>query len=269
LTSVGTVDWAHWGSGGVPGFVHKATGGSQISAYTLVGGGTVKSYSNDPRPLTWTDGSPTASSTSTTSKSGVYVAGIGNGFSITAPASTNSRTLTIYVGGWNSGGKLVAHLSDGSAVDFTNTTATASGQYDRAYTLTYTAASANQTLRVTWTMASGTGNVTVDGAALSGAAAGNAVLLQAKPAAPTGLTAKAVTGGINLAWSSANPGTVTYNIYRGTSPGGEGGTPIATGVTKTTFTDKTAAWGITYYYKVTAVVNGLESPFSNEAFAIW
>ena len=127
---------------------HKATGGGLISSYTVVGSGTVSPYSNDPRPLSWSDGTPTATSSNNTS--GGFIAGIGNGFSITAPADTTQRTLTVYVGGWNSGGRLVAHFSDGSAVDFTDTTATASGQYDRTYTLAYAAASANQTLTVTW-----------------------------------------------------------------------------------------------------------------------
>jgi hypothetical protein len=47
-----------------------------------------------------------------------------------------------------------------------STTATANGQYDANYTLTYTAGSIT-TLTVTWVMSSGTGNVTIDAAALS------------------------------------------------------------------------------------------------------
>ena len=66
------------------------------------------SYTNDPHPLSWSDGTPTASSSNNTS--GVYIGGIGNGFSITAPAGATQHTLTIYVGGWNSGGTLAAHL---------------------------------------------------------------------------------------------------------------------------------------------------------------
>ena len=77
----------------------------------------------------------------------------------------------MHVGGWDSGGTLTAHLSDGSATDFTASTANTSGQYDYNYTLTYNAASAGQTLTVTWKMSSGTGNVTLSGAALSGATA--------------------------------------------------------------------------------------------------
>ena len=72
-------------------------------------------------------------------------------------------------GGWNSGGTLTAHLSDGSAADYSDTTPLDSGTYSRNYTLTYRAAAPGQTLRVTWTMTSGPsiGNVTLSGAALS------------------------------------------------------------------------------------------------------
>ena len=40
------------------------------------------------------------------------------------PADTTTRTLLVYVGGWTSGGKLVAHLSDSSAADFVDIVAT-------------------------------------------------------------------------------------------------------------------------------------------------
>jgi hypothetical protein len=74
--------------------------------------------------------------------------------------------LLVYVGGWNSGGKLVAHLSDGSAADFVHASFSGSGQYKAVYTLTYRAASAGQRLTVQWTQSSGNGNVTLQAAAL-------------------------------------------------------------------------------------------------------
>jgi hypothetical protein len=162
LTTEGTADWVHWGDASLN---RKAVVGAQISSYTIVGSGSVLKYSNDPRPLSWTDGSPTALGSS--NKDGVYISGTGNGFSISVPADTATRTFVLHVGGWDSGGTLTAHLSDGSATDFVNTTAAASGQYDRNYTLTYQAGAAGQQLTVTWKMASGAGNVTLNGAALS------------------------------------------------------------------------------------------------------
>ncbi len=163
LTSVGAIDWAHWGDG-VPGLNRDLTGGSQVSNYTLVGGGTVQTFGNDARDFEWSDGSPTLSSRR--NNNAVLVSGVGRGFSVTVPASSTSRSVTIYVGGSASSGRLVASLSDGSVADYVNTTAAVSGAYVRAYTFTYRAASAGQRLTLSWTQAAGTGNVTLKAVAL-------------------------------------------------------------------------------------------------------
>lgn len=162
LTVAGTVDWAHW-----PGYNHKASGDAQISNYTRVGSGSIHGYSNDPRTLSWSDG---INAVSGSNRRGLYVAGTGNGFQLNAPADTTTRTLTVYVGGSNSAGKLTAHLSDGSTADYGNTTVSGSGQYNGVYRLTYQAASAGQRITVNWTQASGSGNVTLQGATLAAAA---------------------------------------------------------------------------------------------------
>jgi hypothetical protein len=161
LTTEGGTDWVHWGDTSLN---RKAGVPPQLSSYSVVGSGTVLTYSNDPRSLSWTDGAPTASSAN--NFNGIYIVNVANGFSFTAPADTSSRTLVVHVGGWYSGGTLTAHLSDGSAPDFVDTTPSVFGQYDRNYTLTYVAGSTAQTLTVTWKMASGTGNVTLNAAAL-------------------------------------------------------------------------------------------------------
>ena len=97
----------------------------------------------------------------------------GHGFTFIAPADTTLRTLIVHVGGFHSGGTLTAHLSDGSAVDYTDSSSTLNVQYDRNYTLTYRAGGPGQTLRVTWAMATGDGNVTISAAALSVAPVGS------------------------------------------------------------------------------------------------
>jgi hypothetical protein len=92
------------------------------------------------------------------------------------------------------------------------------------------------------------------------------------PAAPTNLAGVAsaintATSTIVLTWNAV-PGATSYRVYRSTSGNGEAGTtPIATGLTGTTFTDTTGAFGTTYFYKVTAVNAGAESALSNEASA--
>jgi hypothetical protein len=87
------------------------------------------------------------------------------------------------------------------------------------------------------------------------------------PSAPTGLAATGGYGLVDLSWSSS-AGATSYNVYRGTSSGGEGSTPIATGITATNYTDATVADGTTYYYKVAAVNSGGTSGLSNEASAV-
>lgn len=162
LTTEGNADWVHWGDASLN---RKAGVTAQLSTYTVVGSGSVLMYTNDARSLSWTDGTPTATSSSNTS--GIYINGVQNGFSFTAPADTGFRTLTIHVGGWSSSGTLVAHLSDGSAADLLDVTPVVNGLYDRTYTLKYKAAAAGQTLKVTWTMSGGSGNVNLQGAALA------------------------------------------------------------------------------------------------------
>ncbi|HYL67468.1 MAG TPA: fibronectin type III domain-containing protein [Nitrosopumilaceae archaeon] len=90
--------------------------------------------------------------------------------------------------------------------------------------------------------------------------------------APTGLTATAGNSQVSLAWtvpSSNGDSAITgYNIYRGTTSGGEGTTPIGTVSGSTlSYTDTGLTNGITYFYKVTAVNSVGESVPSNEASA--
>src|SRR5262249_61487475 len=73
----------------------------------------------------------------------------------------------------------------------------------------------------------------------------------AAPPAPTNLTATVNLGQVGLSWTAA-AGASTYNVYRGTTPGGEGATPVATGVIGTLFTDNHATPGTTYYSPASA-----------------
>ena len=184
LTATGTSDWIHWGDSSLN---RKASGGSQISDFSSVStvfgpdrtpgparsapAGAQSVEQNDSRLMSWSDGAPTAASSGNGNGAlinfATYTMSGTNGFTFTAPADLTMRTLTVYVGGNNSGGTLVAHLSDASAPDFVDTTATNTSGYDRNYTLTYSAASALQSLTITWTMTSGAGNVTLSGAAVS------------------------------------------------------------------------------------------------------
>jgi fibronectin type 3 domain-containing protein len=67
---------------------------------------------------------------------------------------------------------------------------------------------------------------------------------------------------ITLTWDPT-PGATSYHLYRGTSSGGEGTTPIVT-TTGTSYTDSGLAVNTGYFYEVTAVNSAGESPRSAE-----
>src|SRR5688572_32605313 len=88
LPAVGTLDWARW-----PGYTHKS---NLISNVTTTG--TLKTYTTSPRLISGDDG-------------GIKVGGTNASFTLTVGATTAERTLTYYIGGWNSSGKITATLA--------------------------------------------------------------------------------------------------------------------------------------------------------------
>jgi fibronectin type 3 domain-containing protein len=80
---------------------------------------------------------------------------------------------------------------------------------------------------------------------------------------PTGVAAAGGNASATVSWTAA-AGAAGYNVYVGTTPGGESNTPSSPNVTghSTPVTGLTA--GATYYFQVTAVYNGVESARSTE-----
>ena len=152
LNVVGVTDWIHYYS-----TVNRKVGKTSISNFSRIGAGATEYTSTIGRPLSWTNGTPTTSSTN--NKNALKVVGVGNGFSFTVPAHTLTSTLYVYVSGATSTGKLTATLSDGSAAAYVNSQSAASGAYIANYTLTFKANSPGQTLTVKWELTAGTGNV--------------------------------------------------------------------------------------------------------------
>lgn len=72
------------------------------------------------------------------------------------------------------------------------------------------------------------------------------------PSIPTGLAATGGAKQVGLTWTCST-GATSFNIYRGTSAGGEGATAIATGVNTTSYVDLAVTIGTPYYYKIVAV----------------
>ncbi len=87
------------------------------------------------------------------------------------------------------------------------------------------------------------------------------------PSVPGSLAASGGISNVGLNWAaSSGSGTITYNILRSTTSG-SGFSPLATGVSATTYTDLTALNGTTYYYVVQATSSGGTSANSSEVSA--
>jgi hypothetical protein len=169
LSAEGTADWAHWGTVNKNSFDHKNIMTSLLSDFTpLVANETTTQLGMYALGFTWNDGTPTASATNSTT--GVYTSGNGTGFRISAPADLTTRTLRFYCGGQQSSATVTAHLTDASAADYTTTTMSGAGdtgmQFERLVTVVYHAASAGQTLTITWQQVTSGGFVHVHSATL-------------------------------------------------------------------------------------------------------
>ncbi|MHC1764446.1 MAG: hypothetical protein AB9869_09080 [Verrucomicrobiia bacterium] len=166
LTTEGTLDWAHWGRTSPTDFNHRADVTPQISNFTLIGQGPILQFADNFTGYSWSNGTPTARATRSTS--GIYVNSDDNGFEISVPADTTVKTLKVYVGAYAAQMHFEASLSDNSAPMYVDESfENPSDGPNRAYVLNFAAASAGQKLTVRyWVINSGGGNVTLQAAAL-------------------------------------------------------------------------------------------------------
>ena len=73
------------------------------------------------------------------------------------------------------------------------------------------------------------------------------------PSIPQNLQATAGNATVSLTWSaSSGTAPITYNVYRSTTSGGEGTTPIVSNLTAASYTDTNVTNNTTYYYEVSA-----------------
>ena len=220
LSAVGTLDWARW-----PGYTHK---GTLISDVTTTG--WLKSYTGDARLIGDT--------------SGIKTGGVGSSFTFTVGATTVERTLTYYIGGWNSTGKVTVTLP--GATTYT-TTFSSSAAYSRVITLKFRADTAT-TLRVTYAQTAGTGTISMQAAALSQAAASTMLTWQAPALNADGSPLT------NLA---------AFKVYWGTTPGTYSQSTKISNAAARSYTVSGLTKG-TWYFVVTALNSqGVESPYSN------
>jgi hypothetical protein len=154
LSVEGTLDWAHWGLTAMSSFNHKGAVAQQLSNFTRFGTASTLQLDCCADTFSWTDGTPTVNASNVIG--GVYVKTpnvSGDGFELSIPADTTTKTLKLYTGYWCARAKLQAFLSDGSAPTFVDTSADLTNAADSSiYTIDFSAASANQTLTVDYTM---------------------------------------------------------------------------------------------------------------------
>jgi hypothetical protein len=160
-------------SGTAPNYLEQKAGvTNEISDVTAIGPGNGPDlFGNAVIAVSWSDGTPDAAVTNTTT--GIYYNGLGNGYEISVPADTTMKTLTVYAGGYSTIVNFRASLSDASAPPYSNESLSdpggnSPGSAD-AYTLQFAAGATNQTLTVEVTCAAdyGAGNVTLIAATLS------------------------------------------------------------------------------------------------------
>jgi len=174
----------------------------------------------------------------------------------TGTASLTNANIEVQV--FNSAGSAVStnvwsgqNFTGGQTQQYTYTWSVPTSQAAGTYTVMIGVFDASWATNYYWNSNGATITVTTGGSA---------------PAAPGGLAATSGNGQVTLSWT-ASTGATSYNVYRGTATGAEGASPIATGITATTYINTGLTNGTTYFYKVAAVNAVGTSPMSNEASA--
>jgi hypothetical protein len=157
VTSEGALDWVHAGLW-TASDVNRKSGGSPLLVLTAKGTGG--QYGLYQPTYTWSDGTPTMSATT---HGGIYMNGVGNGATLTMPASATTRIVNVYVTAFNGHAMLTAHLSDDAVVDYSDTQVVGTNNTFFKYTITVRDPTPNAQLVITWVLAqAGTGYSSVD-----------------------------------------------------------------------------------------------------------
>jgi hypothetical protein len=165
LSAEGSRDWVHWGEDGTFSLERDEDGGFDI----LEGTPSAPRFRHalSPERFAWTGGDPVDHSDGT--PTGIRTCGAGNGFTLTAPASTTSRTLRLYLGVVASRGRLEARLTAGSGTRTATLEERDNDFRSVMYTLTYRTPK-NAKISVRWvtqeTFGSDCGGVALEAATL-------------------------------------------------------------------------------------------------------
>jgi hypothetical protein len=156
LSEEGTLDWAHWGLTMATSYNHKNLAKPLLSTLASAGTRPVTLYMGvQDTTFAWSDGIPTVSGMSS---NGVAVAGVNEGFVVTAPAAAEVRLLRLYVGVMAGTALIQAKLSDPKATDAMLTdvlTSKTDSWVKQVITIEYQDAAPGTTVSVRWTVQSG------------------------------------------------------------------------------------------------------------------
>jgi hypothetical protein len=146
LSGEGSRDWVHWGEESTFSLERDKGGNFAI----LEGAPTAPRFQHSlsPQRFSWRGGSPVDRSDGT--PTGIRTCGKGNGFTLTAPATTSPRTLRLYVGVLAARGRLDAKLSTGGGTSSAHLEERRSTLDTRVFILTYRAPR-DGSLKLNWT----------------------------------------------------------------------------------------------------------------------
>lgn len=147
LTSLGTLDWVHWGLAPATNFNRRISATPRIGTLLSVGENVAQQLTTNQVGLSWSDGTPCPAVTN--SPTGLFVQGLKNGFEITTEADAERRRLYIFAGVEAATGLLEAGLSDASASSYYDESLTSFVALSNGvFVVDFAAASGGQTLTV-------------------------------------------------------------------------------------------------------------------------
>ncbi len=171
LTTEGTLGWANWEAAVASWAVSQTMSGGLTISAAGTGGAGGASYGGDARTISWTNGTPTGSGSSS---NGRYTSGgAPNGVTITVPASTTAYKVRLHTGVYSGIATITASLSDasaGSVADSTTFDSVSASTFFPGYIeFDYQANSAAQTLSVAFVLTTdyGGGNVAMMGVTIT------------------------------------------------------------------------------------------------------
>ncbi len=162
-------------------------------------------------------------------------------------AANSNQTVTLYFveNYWTAAGDRVFSVTCNGTTEIASLDiyATAGGDFigiEKSFTGT---ANSSGQLVLTFTASADQAKV---GGILIGTATGSA------PATPTNLVPSSGNATVGLTWTASSTATA-YNVFRSTATGGEGTTPYAANVARTSYTDTAVTNAKEYFYKINAV----------------